>query len=373
MPAQSLKVIELTRSSDVLGQIYVLLMQKEEEAEVSKAATIVDTRVVTPAELPLQPTKPKPTITVLSGLLFGLLAGLSVVLTQRALSGRFQSDDDVRQAVQLPIYAMIPLKSRTATSTDILSARLTSPFSESFRLLRTNLYQSASGQNSRVILITSASIEDGKTTIASNLAAFLAKDGKRVVLVDGDLHRGRAHEALNIAQSPGLAEWLVTSTPSQLQAVSNERFLVLASGMFPPNPSELLNEDLLAEIITSLRSKFDFIIIDCPPLPAVTDTVILGKHADLILSVARIEHTQRRIFQMHQEIIRTLDRRHGVIINGVRVSGYHDGYEYGYGIGMPPHGVVKRLRKLTKDFVLKGSLWIYRCYIALLKKSPKNS
>jgi len=370
MPAQSLKVIALTRSSDVLGQIYVLLMQKEEEAEVSKAATIVGTKVVTPAELPLQPTKPKAKMTVLAGLLFGLLAGLSVVLAQRALSGRFQSDDDVRRAVQSPIYAMIPRKSGTKTSTDVLSARQTSPFSESFRLLRTNLYQSASGQNSRVILITSASIEDGKTTIASHLATFLAKDGKRVVLVDGDLHRGRAHEALKIAQSPGLAEWLVTKTPSQLQAVSNERFLVLASGMFPPNPSELLNEELLTEIMTTLRSKFDFIIIDCPPLPAVTDTLILGKHADLILSVVRIEHTQRRIFQMHQDIIRTLDCRHGVIINGVVLRGYHDGYEYSYGIGMPPCGVIKRLRKMMQNSVLKGGQWIFRRYLPFFKKIP---
>ncbi len=353
MPAEALQVIALTRSSDVLGQLYVLLMQKEEEAEVSKAATIVDTRIVTPADIPLQATKPKAAATVLTGMVLGIFAGIGLVLGLRAISGRFQSDDEIRRAVPLPVYALIPRRRRTEAAAGIFSAMPQSPFSEAFRLLRSNLYQSASMQKSRVILVTSASSSDGKTTTASNLAKILADDGKAVVLVDADLHRGRAHEALKLNQAPGLTEWLVTGQQQRLQPVEGQRFVVLTAGLFPPNPSELLNESQLGEVFDALRAAFAFIIVDCPPLPAVADTMSLGQHADLLLSVVNISHTSRRAFMIHNETVGTLDRRHGIIINGVVGSaygyGYGDGYGYGYGSGGNGRGAPTRLQKL-RDF-----------------------
>ena len=232
MPAESLQVLTLTQSSQVFGQLYVLLMEKEEEAEVSKAATIVETRVISPSEVPLNATKPKAAFTVLAGLVLGLFAGLALVLAQRAISGSFQSDDDIRRAVPLPVYGMIPRLSRIEIARGILSDRPQSPFSEAFRLLRSNLYQSASGRQSKVILVTSASSADGKTTTSANLAKILADDGKRVVLVDGDLHRGRVHEVLKLNQAPGLTEWLVTTDPSRLQPVDGQRFVVLPTRDF---------------------------------------------------------------------------------------------------------------------------------------------
>ncbi len=359
MPSEGLQVLTLTQASTVYGQLYVLLMQKEEEAEVSKAATIVDTRVVSPAQLPLGATKPKAALTILAGLVVGLFAGIGLVLAQRALSGSFQSDDDIRRAVQLPVYGLVPRLSRNEVARGVLSDRPQSPFSEAFRLLRSNLYQSASGRQSKIILITSASSADGKTTISTNLAKFLADDGKRVVLVDGDLHRGRVHEVLKINQTPGLTEWIVTTEPSRVQLVEAQRFVVLPTGTFPPNPSELLNEPVLPDIFNTLRSEFDFVIVDCPPLPAVSDTMPLGQNADLILSVVHINHTSRRAFMLHNETISTLDRRHGMIINGVVGSvygyGYGNGYGYGYGYGYgdaagpePKTAISRTLRSVTR-------------------------
>lgn len=333
MPAEALQVIALTRSSDVFGQLYVLLMQKEEEAEVSKAATIVDTRVVTPAEIPLRAAKPNARLTVLTGILLGLFAGIGIVLAQRAISGRFQSEEEARRAISLPIYGQIPKRPRADAAGSIFSDRRQSPFSEAFRLLRSNLYQSTSGLQSRVILITSPGSGDGKTTTSANLAKTLADDGKRVLLVDADLHRGRVHEVLRLNQAPGLTDWLVTSERPPLQAVAGQRFLVLSGGMFPPNPSEILNEPMAAKIITTLREEFDYIILDCPPLPTVSDTMSLAVYGDLILSVVYIAKTLRKAFIAHNETIATTDLRHGLIINGVIGSfyGYGHGYDYGYG------------------------------------------
>ncbi len=354
-PAEALQVIALTRSSDVFGQLYVLLMQKEEEAEVSKAATIVDTRVVTPAELPLRSTQPKAALTVFTGTFLGLAFGIGLVLAQRALSGSYQTDDEIRRAIPLPVYGLVPKRPRTEAASSIFSARPQSPFSEAFRLMRSNLYQSATLQRSRVILITSASAGDGKTTVATNLAKFLADDGKRVVLIDADLHRGRLHEALKINQAPGLTEWLVTATRPAFQAVSGQRFMALTAGVFPPNPSELLNEPYLGEIIETLRAETDFVIIDCPPLPAVADTMSLGQHADLILSIVHIGHTGRRAFSVHSETVGTLAARHGMVINAVIGSaygyGYGTGYGYGYGYADPRRqnpSLLDRIRRILK-------------------------
>jgi tyrosine-protein kinase Etk/Wzc len=329
MPSESLQVISLTRASDVFGQLYVLLMEKGEEAEVAKAATIVNTRIVTPAEIPLTSTKPKVTITVLIGVFLGLFAGIAAVLGQRAVSGRFQSDDEIRRLVSLPVYGLLPMQSRTEVATGIFSIHQQSPFAEAFRLLRSNLYQSTVTQSSRVVAITSATIADGKTTVASNLAKILAVDGKDVILVDGDLGRGSLHEVLKISQAPGLTEWLITGVQPKFQTVAGQRFVVLPAGIAPPNPSELLNVPRLAEIIEVLRASFDFVIIDCPPLPAVSDSMTLGQLADIILSVVRIENTPRRGFAMHNETLGALDRRHGMIINGV------SGSSYGYGEKLP--------------------------------------
>jgi tyrosine-protein kinase Etk/Wzc len=337
MPSEGLQVLTLTQASTVYGELYVLLMQKEEEAEVSKAATIVETRIVSPAVVPLDATKPKASLTILSGLLLGAFAGIGLVLAQRAISGSFQSDDDIRRTVNLPVYGLVPRLSRSETARGVLSERPQSPFSEAFRLLRSNLYQSASGRQSKVILISSAAPADGKTTISTNLAKFLADDGKRVVLIDADLHRGRVHEVLKINQTPGLTEWIVTTDRPPLQPIEGHRFVVLPTGTFPPNPSELLNEPLLVDIFAMLRAEFDYVIVDCPPLPAVSDTIPLGLNADLILSVVNINHTSRRAFMLHNETVATLDRRHGIIINGVIGSvygygyGYGEGYGYGYG------------------------------------------
>jgi capsular exopolysaccharide synthesis family protein len=337
MPSEGLQVLTLTQASQVYGQLYVMLMQKEEEAEVSKASTIVATKIVTPGEIPLDATKPRAALTIFAGLLLGIFAGVGLVLAQRAVAGTFQSDDDIRRTVQLPIYGLVPHLSREEIARGVLSARAQSPFSEAFRLLRSNLYQSGAAQQSRIILVTSATTGDGKTTVSSNLAKFLADDGKRVVLIDGDLHRGRVHEVLKVNQTPGLTEWIVTGERPKLQSVEGQRFVVLPTGTFPPNPSELLNEGQLAEIFKTLRTEFDYIIVDCPPLPAVSDTMPLGQNADLILSIVHINHTSRRAFALHNETIATLDRRHGMVINGIIGSvygyGYGDGYTYGYGYG----------------------------------------
>lgn len=331
MPAQSLQIIELTQSSQVFGQLYVLLMQNEEEAEVSKAATIVDTRIVTPAEVPLYAQKPRASITVLAGLLLGLIGGVGLVLTQRVLSGRFHSEGDVRRGIRLPIFGLVPLRAKRELSAGILPTMSKNYFTESFRLLRSRLYQVAEGgpQNSKVVLVSSAETGDGKTTIAVNLAKSLADDGKRVLLLDADLHRGHLHEALRLPQSPGLSDWLTRREKANPLAVKGQSFAALPAGTYSANPSELLSDPMMATIFKALRADFDYIIVDCPPLPSVADTLILVKHADLALSVLFIERTPRSAFMAHLETMRPAEIRRGVVVNGLLGSAQYSMSSYG--------------------------------------------
>ena len=351
VPSESLQVLALTRSSDVFGQLYVLLMQKGEEAEIAKAATIVNTRIVTPAEIPLTATKPNAAIIILIGMLVGLFGGIALILGQRAISGRFQSDAEIRRLVPLPVYGLLPIRTKVEVATSMLSLYQQCPFGEAFRLLRSNLYQSDVNRSSRVVAITSAMVADGKTTVACNLAKMLADDGKRVILVDGDLGRGNLHEVLKVDQAPGLTEWLVTGIQPKIQAVAGQRFVVLPTGGTTPNPSELLNAPRLTEIVAVLRAAFDFVIIDCPPLPAVSDTMALGQQADIILSVVRIENTLRRGFAMHCEILDTLDRRHGMVINGVVDNSYGYGYGAGYSNKLPRLTMIEGVRSDIEEFL----------------------
>lgn len=358
MPSESLNVIALARSSDVFGKLYVLLMEKDEEAEVSKAATVIDTRVVNSADLPLASTTPKAAVTVLIGLFIGLFGSVGLVLGQRAISGRFQSEDEIRRLVSLPIYGLVPKRASSEIAKSIFSLRPQSQFAEAFRLLRSNLYQSTSGQQSRVIAITSAVPGDGKTTTLTNLAKILADDGRRVILVDADLHRGRVHEALKIDQAPGLTEWLVNTVPSRFQPVPDQKFMALPSGVLPPNPSELLNEPMLEDIIAALRAEFDFIVLDCPPLPAVSDSVRLSKQSDLVLSVVNVEHTPRRSFTIHNETLDTLGVRRGIVINaasdGGQSYGYGSSYGYGYGEARDRVGPIGRVRAAIGRLISRG-------------------
>jgi uncharacterized protein involved in exopolysaccharide biosynthesis/Mrp family chromosome partitioning ATPase len=343
-PAQSLEITALTQSSQVLGQIYVLLMQNEEEAEVSKAATIVDTRVASSAQVPLFASRPLYKIFIAAAVLLGLMGGVALVLTQRVLSGRFHSENDVRRQINLPVLGLIPLRPKRERGYGVFPAAAGDPFAQSFRLLRSKLYQQAGPQaaTAQVLLAASALTGDGRTTLAVNLAKTLSDDGKRVLLLDGDLHRGQLHFLLGLPQSPGLAEWLLGQETPPARQVNGQNFVVMPAGRYPANPSEVLNLPTLATVFSALRGQFDYIIVDCPPLPRVTDTLALVAQADFVLSVLFIEKTQRTALAAHLSAFGAMTIGHGIVINGLFNKVKRKTAVYGAPVPPPWH---RRLRQ----------------------------
>jgi uncharacterized protein involved in exopolysaccharide biosynthesis/Mrp family chromosome partitioning ATPase len=326
VPAESLKVGQLSRSVDVLGTLYQMLMQKEEEAEVSKAATTEDTRIVSPAELPLIAVAPKPTITVMAGVVLGLLAGFGFVLMQRAFSGKFRAEAEVRATMPSSIYGVVPRRPRAELKSGFLAEASRGPFAESFRLLEGKLAGLQTAEKSCVVLVTSAVELDGKSTMAANIANVLADGARRVLLVDADLECGHLYQNLGLPAGPGLAEALQHGATPQLLTPGKCRFQLLRAGRSEASSAELLKGPQLKTLMTALREEYDFIIVDSPPLPLVSDALTLAKFADMTLSVVRLEHTPRRDFAAHCELLNGTNSLYGIIINGAEVA---EGANYG--------------------------------------------
>ena len=312
MPADSLRVISLQRSVDVLGKLYVLLMEKEQEAEVSKAEAIVNTRIVTPAAPPTAATSPKAAISVVFGAFAGLVVGMALVFGQHAFSGRFESEEQVRKSVSLPVFAVVPALAKAKAGFRLSGQERGEPFSEAFRLLRGSLYRTQSFSRSMVVLLVASAEGDGTSTMALNLARALAEDGYRTALVAADLY---PTEHDHIALEPPLSEVRPAAIPApHCTRLSLVELMTIGQSLNTGQPVAP-NELVLKAVFDVLSSKFDYIILDSPPLPGVADGMTLGGFADMILSVISLSKTWRRNFANHIQLLAVLDRLHGVIIN----------------------------------------------------------
>jgi tyrosine-protein kinase Etk/Wzc len=346
LPDAELKLVTLTQETEVYSKLYEFLLERQQEAALTKASTVSENRVLDSAVIPSLEASPKLKIRVPLAVVLGLFLGFGVVLARWKLSTRYQSESEIRKALPgLPLFASVP-RLREARSTDRTSAPqpfealrdVRSAFAEAFRLLRTNLYYSGSREHDRALLVTSPGPGDGKTATTLCLATILAADGKRVLTVDADMRKPSHHILLRQPQQPGLSGILtgelhweeavhVTSTPLG-------EFSSITTGITPPNPAELLSSPLLAKFIAEARMKFDFILIDSPPFPLVSDALVLSHQADRILSVLRVGTTHRRAAEDHLRRLAPITSHLGIVINETSKSdGY--GYGYGYGYGKP--------------------------------------
>ena len=340
-PAEALKVAALKRASDQLGQFYGLLTQTAEQAQISKAATIIDTRVVAPAKLSYLPTSPKPKMTVFTGALGGLFVGIIVVFLRHTLSSRYESEEQIRGAIPLPVYGTIPTQKLVGVGGKFFSQKRTpNSFSESFRFIKRSLVQYARQDGATVVLVISANEGDGKTTVAVNLAKALADDGNRTVLLDCDLYLSRLNSALEVDGAPEPPDCLAPACRPDVRRWPGEAFWVMPARAMPTRNGRL-DDSSFAAIAAVLREEFDYIILDAPPLPAASDGLVLGRFADVILSVITVRNTERRSFEYHNELITALSRPHGLIINGAEAAKYTETDAYFMGVSRKRQGFAR--------------------------------
>jgi tyrosine-protein kinase Etk/Wzc len=315
MPAESLQVNRLTRSSEALGNLYGLLMQKKQEASLSKAAAVSATHILTPGQLPLNASKPKATTTLALAAAVGLMFGSGWILIRRVISGRLNTELEIRGLIKSRVFATIPQRLEVQAKSTF-SSNQERFFTESLRLLRRNIYLAFSDQKPKVILLTSASSGEGKSMIALNLARSLARDGKRVVLVDADPWTVDIHKALGLTKSH-TSNWLVKDQPVVLQIPDGQGFSVLTTSLDSSDADEVFSDANISNVLAYLSANHDFIIVDSPTQPHLADLLVLASHADLILSVVRIGVSARRIVAVHQDILAPMKAHRGLIINGI--------------------------------------------------------
>lgn len=351
LPATQQELLNLTRDVEVASQIYTQLLNKSQELDIIRAGAVGNVRLVDTADVDLtSPVKPKKALIVLIATFLGAFVGVALVLLRKSLSKGLEGPEGIEQ-LGLPVYASIPysalqqeedskkVRAKVAADTPAYLLALRNPTDlsiESIRSLRTCLHFAALDSTNNRIMISGPSPQVGKTFVSSNLAAVMAQSGQRVVLIDADMRKGHLHKTLNTPITNGLSDLLVKrcTLDQAINKVEVDNLHFISRGQVPPNPSELLMHANFRELLAQLSERYDVVIIDTPPLLAVTDAAIVGREAGISLIVARfgvnpakeIEMTIRRFAQNGIEL-------KGAVFNGVEkraASYYGNGSYYNY-------------------------------------------
>lgn len=305
-----------------------------EEAGVEASSTNNNVSKADPAQVPTAPFKPDPARNMLEALLAGVILAIGLAFGLDYLDDTVRTPEDITRKLHVPFLGLVPAV--RGEKRPVLSGPVPHDFGESYRALRTSLVFTSGGESTRVITVTSAQPLEGKTTTACNLAMVLAFGGSRVLLMDADMRRPGVHKALQMNNTVGLSHLLVgqARVREAIQRTSDPNFCVMTAGRTPPNPSELLSSERMRQLIANLKQgPFDWVVIDTPPVLAVTDAVILTPLVDGVTFVIGAEMTRRRLAEraVHM-IMASRPKVIGAVLNRVnfdRNKYYYSRY-YGY-------------------------------------------
>lgn len=351
LPKTQQEILRLTRDVQVGQEIFVQLLNKQQELNIMKAGTIGNVRIIDDAAVETHAVKPKkPLIVVLATLLGGMLS-VGLILVRAAFHRGVESPEQLEE-IGLSVYATIPYSSEQATieqkkrrqamplSEALLAARNPADLAiESLRSLRTSLHFAMMEAKNNILMISGPGPGVGKTFVSTNFAATLAMGGKKVLVIDADLRKGYMQKVMGQEMGAGLSAYLGGQT-EMMQVISKTGFDGLdfvCRGAVPPNPSELLMHPRFKALLDWASEHYDFVIVDSPPILAVTDAAIVGQHVGASLLVARFAQTAVKEVEV---AIRRFEQN-GVVIKGVllnvvekKASSYYGNYgyyQYSYG------------------------------------------
>jgi tyrosine-protein kinase Etk/Wzc len=348
LPEAELESARRMRDVQVANELYLTLLNKAQELKVIKSGTIGTVRILDAAILPAKPVKPKkPTVLALS-LFLGLALGVAAAFGRRALDHGVDDPDQVERAIGVPVYASVPhstvqeeavRKRRRGERIPILAASDPGELAiESLRSLRTSLQFALLEAKNQIVTIGGAAPGVGKSFVAANLGQLLAEGGKRVLVVDGDLRRGHLQRYFGGEREQGLSEAIRGSLTIEqaVRPTETPGLFFLSTGTLPPNPAELLGSDHFSKLLGELGRSYDHVLVDLPPVLAVTDGAIVARAAGVNLVVLKAgEHPMREIQAAMRQFVRNGVRVHGFVMNDVvidrglgRRSAYH--YQYSY-------------------------------------------
>jgi exopolysaccharide transport family protein len=340
----------LKREAESSRQMYDLLIKRFKETSVTEEIKTGNIRVVDPAEVPKRPVKPRKGMNILLSIVVGLSIGLGLAFFLEYLDNTIKLPEDIKDYLNIPYLGPVPVIASIDEASHshgdgadrkpsddlitLLSPKSTA--SESYRGIRTGILFSSADSVPQVILVASSGPHEGKTITSANLAVAMAQAGSSILVVDCDMRRPRMHKVFNEERDKGMSNILVGNCNMDEAiihtAVANIDFI--PSGPIPPNPSELLGSKHMLDFIEKAKSRYERIIIDSPPITAVTDAVILSNFVDGIVLVVRVGETHRNIIKNGLDQLRNVNARIlGAVLNGVdtgRDSYYYYQYYYYY-------------------------------------------
>lgn len=352
-PAQAKYLLSIERQQKVKESLYLFLLQKREENELSQAFTAYNTRLITPPSGSMQPTSPVKYKIYLMALALGLLIPVGILYLQESMNTTVRGRKDL-QALTLPYVGEIPLayrkkrtllpwKKQKEEQAIVVKDKSRNVINEAFRVVRTNLeFMLGQEPGSKTIMISSINPGSGKTFICMNLSTSLAIKDKKVLALDLDLRRATLS---TFVQSPkqGIADFLAGRINDFKEVIvrgqTHPNLDVLPVGTIPPNPTELLFSERIQPMLEQLRKEYDYIFIDCPPVEIVADASIINKWVDLTLFIVRSEMLDRSMLpQIESFYTEHKYRNLSLLLNGTQEAynryGYHKyGYRYGYHYG----------------------------------------
>jgi tyrosine-protein kinase len=315
---------------------FVTQIQQKDKSKNPTASSADDLVQVSGAVLPDVPVSPKPLLNIGAGLLAGLLAGLGLAFLLDYLDQSVRSDEDLRERIGLaPLGHIAFVAAKPERRGELVALAGNSPVAEAYRSLRTNLLFSSIDKETKTIVITSASPGEGKSRTAANLAIVLAHAGHLTLLIDADFRRPSLHRIFGKVRNVGLSNLIVGETDLASVLVQDEQvvnLVVLPSGPTPPNPSELLGSSQMKSLLGRFRQDFGYIVLDTPPVNAVTDASVLAAGTDaaiLVIDANKATHTA--VQHAKQSLDRVNARVLGAVLNKLKTAGggyYHDQYPY---------------------------------------------
>lgn len=353
LPEDQQELIKIKRKYDLSDKIYSTFLQKRSEADIVKAANLSDIHFIDPAkDIGGGFIGPKTSVNYILALFIGLLVPLLVVLLIFFVNNSIQNVEDISKLTQIPIIGVIGFH---ASVEDLaVFQKPKSALSEAFRALRSSLqflYKRQQVEGSKTVMVTSSISEEGKTFCALNIATVFALSEKKTVVIGLDLRKPKLYAEFNLSNEVGVVNYLINQkTVEEIINHTQIPFLdVILSGPIPPNPSELIMSDAMKDLIEDLKTKYDYIILDTPPVGLVSDALELAQFCDVTLYIVRQNWTKKGMITLLNNRVKRGELSNvSIVLNGFKNKAkYGYGYGYGYGNEKYANGYYEEVKKRT--------------------------
>ncbi len=319
-----------------LEEQMLLLRKSKMELEITKAGTVTDFQLLSPASIPSSPIKPQKFLIIGAGMVASIIMSLLFVAIRYLTHNKITSVRELEKLTSVPIIGSIPHydKEKLLRTRLVIDNHSKSPISEALRSIRTNMEFMKAQEETHLITITSTVGSEGKTFVAVNLGAIIAFTGQKVCIVDLDMRKPKVHLAFNQEENPnGVSTILIgkSTVKESLQKTDLENMYYIGAGPTPPNPSELILTDAYDNMLMELKKSFDVVLLDTPPVGLVTDGVLAMKKSDLLLYIMKADYSNRVFLRTVRDLQRTNKFRNmAILLNGIKRGSGHYGYGYGY-------------------------------------------